>query len=58
VPSSELITRAKAITKDEYSDGAWKQSINRHANTLKRMGIEKVNNATKEAVFRINNDPF
>jgi hypothetical protein len=58
VASSELITRAKAITKDEYSDGAWKQSINRHANTLKRMGIEKVNDSTKEVVFRLNNDPF
>ena len=58
VPSSELITRAKAITKDDFCHAAWKQSINRHMNTLKRMGIIKENNATKEAVFRLNNDPF
>jgi hypothetical protein len=58
VPSSELIVRAREITKDKFSDGAWKQSINRHLDRLRRMGIEKVNNATKEAVFRINNDPF
>lgn len=58
VGSAELIVRAKAITKDGHGVGAWKQSINRHLDALKRIGVEKVNNGTKEATFRINNDPF
>lgn len=60
--SAELIERARAMVNDNFSTGAWKQSINRHVNVLAEYGIEKINNATKEAVFRLkngrSNDPF
>jgi len=58
VGSAELIVRAKAICKDSHSAGAWKQAINRHLADLKRLGVEKINDSTKEVVFRLNNDPF
>jgi hypothetical protein len=60
--SAELILRSKAITGDSHSPGVWKQSINRHGHLLAEYGIEKINNGTKEAVFRLkngrSNDPF
>jgi hypothetical protein len=56
--SAELITRAKAITKDNHSPGVWKQSINRHIHELEKVGVTKISNGTKEAVFRLNDDPF
>ena len=58
LPASELIVRAKAITKDNHGLAAWKQAINRHINRLAEYGIERVKDSTKEAVFRLNNDPF
>jgi hypothetical protein len=58
LPASELIVRAKAITKDKHGLAAWKQAINRHINRLAEYGIERVKDSTKEAVFRLNNDPF
>lgn len=54
----ELIVRAKAITGDNHGITAWKQAINRHSDSLAKYGIEKVTHKTKEAVFRLNNDPF
>ena len=54
----ELIVRAKAITGDSHGITAWKQAINRHKDGLAKYGIEKVTHKTKEAVFRLNNDPF
>lgn len=56
--AAELIVRAKAITRDNHGLAAWKQAINRHINRLAECGIEKLNDGTKEAVFRLNNDPF
>ena len=54
----ELIVRAKAITGDNHGITAWKQAINRHKDGLAKYGIEKVTHKTKEAVYRLNNDPF
>ena len=51
--SADLILRAKAITQDNHSPGVWKQSINRHMHVLAEYGVEKVNNGTKQAVFRL-----
>jgi hypothetical protein len=60
--SADLILRAKAITQDNHSPGVWKQSINRHMHVLAEYGVEKVNNGTKQAVFRLKkggtHDPF
>jgi hypothetical protein len=60
--SADLILRAKAITQDSHSPGVWKQSINRHMHVLAEYGVEKVNNGTKQAVFRLKkggtHDPF
>jgi hypothetical protein len=57
--SGELIIRAKAITKDNFSAAAWKQAINRHSHILTEMGVEKVSESTKEASFRLaSKDPF
>lgn len=56
--ASELILRAKAITRDNHGVAAWKQAINRHLHRLAEYGIEKLNDKTKEAVFRLNSDPF
>ena len=56
--ASELIVRAKAITRDNYGLAAWKQAINRHDHRLAEYGIEKLKDGTKESVFKLNNDPF
>ena len=60
--SADLILRAKSITQDSHSPGVWKQSINRHMHVLAEYGVEKVNNGTKQAVFRLKkggtHDPF
>ena len=56
--ASELILRAKAITRDNYGVAAWKQAINRHGHRLAEYGIEKLKDGTKESVFNLNNDPF
>ena len=56
--ASELIVRAKAITRDNYGLAAWKQAINRHGHRLAEYGIEKLKDGTKESVFKLNNDPF
>ena len=60
--SADLILRAKTITQDSHSPGVWKQSINRHMHVLAEYGVEKVNNGTKQAVFRLKkggtHDPF
>lgn len=56
--SSELIVRAKELTKDNHSPGVWKQSINRHLSDLNKLGVVKVSSGTKEAVFQLKNEPF
>jgi len=56
--ASELIVRATKEAKDNTTTGAWKQAINRHLHVLAEMGIERTTNATKEATYKLKNEPF